>query len=255
MYHWKDESQHVVLDELEWKDEHERLSPAQRDQAVDDLIALVAAVDGILQAQSAADADYFARIASRQFSEEEVARHQIRGARRLSLAVHHLGRAAPAFRQAADQHDDAGADAAHPGGAGADHDCIARWQTDDHPEPGAGDFTFREALGLTICFGKCDLRSNRSARSQSLPDWHGFVSVPVQTGVSNWQDANIVESRPSPFVAPIPLAKRISSSVSGKSRWKWRVQFLPAVISRDCQRESPWWPLERAYRSSKCGNW
>jgi len=73
MYHWKDESQHVVLDELEWTDEHARLSPAQRDLAVDDLIALVAAVDGILQAQSAADADYFARIASRQFSDQEVA--------------------------------------------------------------------------------------------------------------------------------------------------------------------------------------
>ena len=72
-FHWKDESQHVVLDELEWKDEHARLSPAQRDQAVNDLIALVAAVDGILQAQSAADADYFVRIASRQFSEQEVA--------------------------------------------------------------------------------------------------------------------------------------------------------------------------------------
>jgi hypothetical protein len=73
MYHWKDESQHVVLDELEWKDEHARLSPAQQDQAVDDLIALVGAVDGILQAQSAADVEYFARIASREYSAEEVA--------------------------------------------------------------------------------------------------------------------------------------------------------------------------------------
>lgn len=73
MYHWKDESQHVVLDELEWKDEHARLSPAQRDQAVDDLIALVGAVDGILQAQSAADVEYFARIASREFRDGEVA--------------------------------------------------------------------------------------------------------------------------------------------------------------------------------------
>jgi hypothetical protein len=72
-YHWKDESQHVVLDELEWKDEHARLSPSQRDLAVDDLIALVGAVDGILQAQSAADTEYFAGIASRRFSEAEVA--------------------------------------------------------------------------------------------------------------------------------------------------------------------------------------
>jgi len=70
-YHWKDESQHVVLDELEWKDEHARLSPAERDQAVNDLITLVAAVDGILQAQSASDADYFFGSVSRSFSVEE----------------------------------------------------------------------------------------------------------------------------------------------------------------------------------------
>ena len=71
-YHWKDESQHVVLDEMEWKDEHARLSPEQRDQAVNDLIALVAAVDGILQAQSAADTEYFVRLASRQYGDAEV---------------------------------------------------------------------------------------------------------------------------------------------------------------------------------------
>jgi hypothetical protein len=73
-YHWKDESQHVVLDELEWKDEHAGLSAAERDQAVNDLIALVMAVDGILQAQSASDADYFFRNVSRSFNVEETAR-------------------------------------------------------------------------------------------------------------------------------------------------------------------------------------
>ncbi len=72
-FHWMDESQHVILDELEWKDEHARLSPAQRDLAVDDLIALVGAVDGILQAQSVADVEYFVRTASREFGEPEVA--------------------------------------------------------------------------------------------------------------------------------------------------------------------------------------
>jgi hypothetical protein len=73
-YHWKDESQHVVLDELEWKDEDAKLSPDERDQAVNDLIALVGAVDGILQAQSVADADYFIRHASSAYSEVERAR-------------------------------------------------------------------------------------------------------------------------------------------------------------------------------------
>jgi hypothetical protein len=72
-FHWKDESRHVVLDELEWKDEHAKLSPAERDQAVTDLIGLVAAVDGLLQVQSAADAAYFARSASRPFGAEETA--------------------------------------------------------------------------------------------------------------------------------------------------------------------------------------
>lgn len=59
LFHWKEESQHAVLDELEWRREDARLSAGARDGAVDDLIALVAAVDGILQTQAAADADYF----------------------------------------------------------------------------------------------------------------------------------------------------------------------------------------------------
>lgn len=71
-FHWIDESRHVVLDELEWQDEHVKLSPAEHDQAVNDLIALVAAVDGILQAQSASDVEYFASIVTRKFEGEEL---------------------------------------------------------------------------------------------------------------------------------------------------------------------------------------
>ena len=72
MYHWREESQHAILDEMEWRREDAKLSPAQRDAAVDDLIALVGAVDGILQLQSAADVDYFVRVASRSFNREQV---------------------------------------------------------------------------------------------------------------------------------------------------------------------------------------
>ena len=68
-----DECQHVILDELEWTDEHARLSAEERDRAVDDLIALVGAVDGILREQSAADADYFVGIARRRFDGQETA--------------------------------------------------------------------------------------------------------------------------------------------------------------------------------------
>lgn len=73
-FHWKDECQHVLLDELEWTAEHARLTAEERDAAVNDLIALVGAVDGILQAQSKADAGYFVRIAGRPFSTQEIAR-------------------------------------------------------------------------------------------------------------------------------------------------------------------------------------
>ena len=74
LYHWREESQHAILDEMEWKREHAKLTAQQRDAGVDDLIALVAAVDGILQVQSAADVDYFMRMAKRPFTREQVQR-------------------------------------------------------------------------------------------------------------------------------------------------------------------------------------
>ncbi|MDQ3195963.1 MAG: hypothetical protein M3Q32_06225, partial [Pseudomonadota bacterium] len=74
LFHWKEESQHAILDELEWKREDAKLAPGQRDRAVDDLIALVAAVDGILQAQAASDANYFLTLCNAAFAEFEVER-------------------------------------------------------------------------------------------------------------------------------------------------------------------------------------
>ena len=76
LYHWREESQHAILDELEWGREHARLSEVERDQAVDDLIDLVAAVDGIVQLQSGADAEYFVRICGRSLDEGQVRRLQ-----------------------------------------------------------------------------------------------------------------------------------------------------------------------------------
>jgi hypothetical protein len=73
-FHWKEESQHAILDELEWRRENERLDPAQVDQGVGDFIALVGAVDGILLAQAAADAAYFLRVCGRVFDKPEADR-------------------------------------------------------------------------------------------------------------------------------------------------------------------------------------
>ena len=74
LYHWKEESQHAILDELEWRRADERLAPAQRDRAGDDLIGLVGAVDGVLQAQALADAGFFCRHCGRLLAPGEAAR-------------------------------------------------------------------------------------------------------------------------------------------------------------------------------------
>ena len=64
LFHWKEESQHAIIDELEWARADAKLaSSAERDAAVDDLIALVVGVDGMLQAQAKADAAYFTGVA------------------------------------------------------------------------------------------------------------------------------------------------------------------------------------------------
>ena len=73
-FHAREESQHAILDELEWQRENARLTPQQRDQGVNDLIELVGAVDGILQAQAGADADYFLRSCGRTFDRKETDR-------------------------------------------------------------------------------------------------------------------------------------------------------------------------------------
>ena len=71
LYHWKEECQHAILDELELVQHDAGLTAEERDRAVDELIELVAAVDGILQAQSAADAGYFVAKCGRQVGADE----------------------------------------------------------------------------------------------------------------------------------------------------------------------------------------
>jgi hypothetical protein len=73
LYHWREESQHAILDELEWIREDGKLDAGQRDKAVNDLIGLAGAVDGIVQMQAKADAAYFTAIAARKFTKAESA--------------------------------------------------------------------------------------------------------------------------------------------------------------------------------------
>jgi hypothetical protein len=71
MYHWREESQHAIIDEMEWAREDAKLDACGRDKAVDDLIGLVGAVDGLVQMQAKADAEYFMAIIGRKLGAEQ----------------------------------------------------------------------------------------------------------------------------------------------------------------------------------------
>jgi hypothetical protein len=73
LFHWKEESQHAVIDELEWIREDAKLDDAARDAAVDDLIALVGAVDGLVQMQAQADTAFFFQQVGRTLQASEKA--------------------------------------------------------------------------------------------------------------------------------------------------------------------------------------
>ena len=73
-FHSRDERQHALLDELEWTAEHTNLSDRERDQAVADFIALLATLDGVLQAQSQVGCALFPAAAGRRYTPVE-ARH------------------------------------------------------------------------------------------------------------------------------------------------------------------------------------
>lgn len=71
LFHAREEAQHAILDELEWVRENAKLTAEERDHAVNELIELVAAVDGLLQLQAQADADYFVAHCDRALTEAE----------------------------------------------------------------------------------------------------------------------------------------------------------------------------------------
>lgn len=70
-FHWLEECQHAVMDEIEWSREDRNLGAVQRDIAVDDFIALLRLLDDVVCTQSSADAGYFMRLCERTFSPTE----------------------------------------------------------------------------------------------------------------------------------------------------------------------------------------
>lgn len=70
-FHWKEETTHAIMDELEWPREDMKLSDEQRERSIGELIGLVGEVDGILQAQSRADINYFSMASGISLRKEE----------------------------------------------------------------------------------------------------------------------------------------------------------------------------------------
>jgi hypothetical protein len=71
LFHWREEAQHAIIDELEWRRVHAKLSPDEVERGVTDLIDLVGAVDGVVQMQARADAQYFLHVCGRALSPVE----------------------------------------------------------------------------------------------------------------------------------------------------------------------------------------
>jgi len=68
LFHWKEECQHAIMDELEWRRLDTGISSAARNLAVDELIQLVGAVDTIVQVQAASDTEYFVQTCGRELT-------------------------------------------------------------------------------------------------------------------------------------------------------------------------------------------
>jgi hypothetical protein len=70
-FHWKEEAQHAIMDELEFRRVDAALTHAERDAAVSQFIDLILGVDGMLQAQAAEDTRYFASAITRVLQADE----------------------------------------------------------------------------------------------------------------------------------------------------------------------------------------
>jgi hypothetical protein len=69
--HWAEESQHARMDHLETLRAFRGMTEPEKDRAVDDLIELVGAVDGLLQTQAQLDVDNLQRVLGRTLARSD----------------------------------------------------------------------------------------------------------------------------------------------------------------------------------------
>ena len=71
LFHWREESQHAIMDEIEWRRLDAQMTAEERRQGVCEFIELVQALDGILQTQAKNDCSYFCSNFGARFSESQ----------------------------------------------------------------------------------------------------------------------------------------------------------------------------------------
>jgi hypothetical protein len=72
LFHWKEETTHAIMDELEWPRVDAMLTPEERDRAVGEVIEIISDFDSILNQQSNSDIDYFLAHTKRPFNQDRV---------------------------------------------------------------------------------------------------------------------------------------------------------------------------------------
>jgi hypothetical protein len=87
--HWQEESQHAQLDHLETVRAFNSMTAAERERAIDELIELVAAVDGLLRQQTEHDLANLSRLLVRAFDplEAEELRREVLRAKRWTFIL------------------------------------------------------------------------------------------------------------------------------------------------------------------------
>ena len=89
-HHHLEHQEYEDLDELEWRNEDHRLTAAQRDQAVDELIEIAGLLEQVTRLQAQSDSEYFFKLFPCVMSLAE--QGQVHGAlRRAYLRQHLLG--------------------------------------------------------------------------------------------------------------------------------------------------------------------
>jgi hypothetical protein len=78
LFHWKEETTHAIMDELEWPRVDATLTSEERDRAVGELIEIISDFDSILKQQSRSDIDYFLAHTKRLLSQERID-HLVKG--------------------------------------------------------------------------------------------------------------------------------------------------------------------------------